>query len=237
MWHTPEGDRKLKGAERRLFINGLIHILEQMEEQDPEDVDFHSKIIRQINPDDWWFVFMLVAEQLLGDGPDPDLRAWNEAVVFEIYQALDTEIQIEVERQQIGEMEGRHGWFVRKLAHDTIKQFQPPKEELKDLDPDEKVSIPRVKSTNAADWEFEIEMLLDEILWDRDFLMYDTFADADPVRGKMLKEFMGIEQEYYLEPPPMITPEMKERLINFHTKLLEEHNRHYREFVKSGKIS
>jgi hypothetical protein len=70
-----------------------------------------------------------------------------------------------------------------------------------------------VLSTNVDAWMSGIRDIADAILWDRDFEM-ENLSDAPPDHSRRIKERLGIDQDYYITPPPfnMDVEEAKKRL-------------------------
>lgn len=195
MWHTSEGVRKLAGAERRLFVTGLLYWVWQLHlDEQRGRIRFGVEVLDQILPADRPFVFLRVAEDLLGDGKEPELRAWNEAVVHACYRMVTTAIEMEAKTSG--------GLFVRQAVRDAAKEAE-----------------------------------YGDVLWDRDFLSYETFADLPPDRVAMVKAISGIDEDYYTDGPPALAQADRDRLDAFHQAMLGE-NRKWRESMRrTGRIS
>jgi hypothetical protein len=62
-------------------------------------------------------------------------------------------------------------------------------------------------------WEDWIDQLSMAILWDRDFEYAETFLDADPDAARARRRAMGIDDDYFVSPPPDPTPSQVETLL------------------------
>lgn len=187
MWHTPEGDRKLEGAERRLFILGLLEQIATFTED--EDWEFQAQVLNQIHQDDRRYIFLLAAEQLLGDGPVSELQAWNEAVVWEVFKNIESMLEMEIEVPNFKSIR-------RAIREACLERFDDRKPT-------------RLNSVSKKAWNGDIYNLSDQILWDEDFLMYEDFADHRS--PDVLKEWAGINEGYY-SATPTIKDEDRKRL-------------------------
>ena len=117
MWKTPEGVRKLEGAERRVFVVALLQAIRYVDEP---DFEFDHPILDQIRRGDRFYAFMSVGAHLLGDGPNPRLHAWNEAIISDIFEWLESEIEMEIQGQKT---EPKHPLtFCRELVLAAAKE-------------------------------------------------------------------------------------------------------------------
>jgi hypothetical protein len=55
---------------------------------------------------------------------------------------------------------------------------------------------------NVDDWCWFVEMIADQILWDRDFNLDGLVADIQPEKADQLKAYLGIEPDYYSTVAP-----------------------------------
>ena len=67
---------------------------------------------------------------------------------------------------------------------------------------DELNGLPDCTCTDIDRWQHEIEILADQILWDRDFELEELIADQDPFKVAGIKEYLGIGRDYFSTPGP-----------------------------------
>jgi len=210
MWKTPEGTRKLSGAERRIFIIGLISKTDSLFAHGTADDDFtelEAGVLNQFPAQDRPWILFLVAEDLLGDGVPPKAFAWNDAAVWESFERLRALVEISIE-----EPEESDRIFYRQSILDALMERMP----------DEKDLFPDLRSEDMEEWDDCVEWLMDKVLWDRDFELYDAFADSGGKKVKAIKEFAGIDEDYFTEMPAAMTRKTLDRLHTFREKLIEE---------------
>lgn len=64
------------------------------------------------------------------------------------------------------------------------------------------LELPEESSQDMDKWEFLVEVLSSQILWDNDFNSEACFVDASPEFAQETYEDMGIDDEYFLAVPP-----------------------------------
>ncbi len=102
--------------------------------------------------------------------------------------------------------------FWRSLTRDAIREsgdseidevgdneFEADEFEEETYEPTDETCIDLEK------WELRLRTLADRILWDRDFEMDYSFADAQPDIASFIKGNMGIEDGYYVAIAPDLT--------------------------------
>jgi len=55
---------------------------------------------------------------------------------------------------------------------------------------------------DIGQWKRVIELLADRVLWDRDFELEEAFADHDPEKINAIKQYMGINEDYFAVAAP-----------------------------------
>ena len=61
---------------------------------------------------------------------------------------------------------------------------------------------PVLQCDDIDQWNRVIELLADQVLWDRDFELEEAFADHDPEKIKAIKRYMGINEDYFAVAAP-----------------------------------
>ena len=202
MWATSDGLRVLKGAERELFVEGAKILLEndlialsyESEGADSDFVDgvtgvevFDSMPPRQRI----WSLGAVLLYLVYEDIPAPEAMAWMEATIYAVYRTIALEIGCEIDDTD------DEGLVSLKLQ--TMVQTAIDSRGCWDLWDDEDGFVPS--------WNDNVEMLVDQILWDRDFQMAREFLDADPDRAANAKAMMGISDQYFIACPPEVSEE------------------------------
>ncbi len=193
MWETSEGVRTLNGAEAYL-VGELVHylldqILVGIEIDEPHRSDV--PIFDALQPTQQLAMLSQVAQGLLSQDVRPvPLTAINEGAIYAVFCELRALIEIEVDFQRLGEAPDN---TIRTAAVEAWLQHNQWNDE--DDTPDS-------NSMNVDDWCWFVEMIADQILWDRDFNLDGLVADIQPEKADQLKAYLGIEPDYYSTVAP-----------------------------------
>jgi len=183
MWHTEQGDRVLRGAEAKLFAEGLLDLIEF---ELSADGDFRSGIpvFDSLTYPQKIAVLHQVANALLLETvPMPELTAVLEGAVATVIQSVRWLVEEEVEGVTGGDRS------LRRLVSRACR----------DLGVDH---VPSLSAASFDDWAFCVDCLHNAILWDIDYLGEDVFVDLPPERAKAIKEEMGVADGYFLSVAP-----------------------------------
>ena len=182
MYWTPEGERVLLGAERRLFEEALGMIVDLLSDA---DFDFGVRAFDELQRGQKLFVLYHAGRALLApDEPAPELTAYLEAAVAAIYRFMIAQVLQEIEEPEFA----FHQPSWRRMVLDAFGD----REGLAEL--------PDVKSSDVSEWELLVECLEATVLWDDDFEM-QVGMDADPDVSRSLKHTLGISDDYYVDVP------------------------------------
>jgi hypothetical protein len=193
VWETSEGVRTLNGAEAYL-VGELVHylldqILVGIEIDEPHRSDV--PIFDALQPTQQLAMLSQVAQGLLSQDVRPvPLTAINEGAIYAVFCELRALIEIEVDFQRLGEAPDN---TIRTAAVEAWLQHNQWNDE--DDTPDS-------NSMNVDDWCWFVEMIADQILWDRDFNLDGLVADIQPEKADQLKAYLGIEPDYYSTVAP-----------------------------------
>jgi hypothetical protein len=219
MWHTSAGDRMLAGAEARLFKSALTRMVEDIKEEAMDDglVEQWEYGIPRFDELTWTqriqVLEQVASHVLLPSEETPELNAVNESAIAAIYQRMRNEIDFEID----SESESTE-W--RAMVLEAYgERFAGDHNDEPD-DDEEPFELPAPASIDRDAWSDLIGSLEDEILWDQDFLM-DEFLDAPPDKAEMLKEYMGIQDDYYSTPAPDVADKSVGELVTRLEKLVE----------------
>jgi hypothetical protein len=207
MWHTPKGERTLKGAEAALFREALGTLVDQIRIDDEEFWQSSISLFDSLSHQQKLAVLALVGAGLLRESqPALKLTATLEATVAVIYEMIRTSVEIEIDHSR--DLGVSTIW--RELVLYACQELKI--EEL--IEPN---------SPDLDEWDVLIDCLVGEILWDEDWLEVDHYLDADPNSSRGVKKMMGIDKDYYIAVPPDPTSkEVEGILATLHGLISEE---------------
>ena len=196
MWHTSEGDRILEGAEAALFKAGVTSLVEQIkDEANYESYHYSIELFASLTWSQRLAVIETLATHLLTETQCvPRLTAVNEAAIGSVFEHISFMIDMEIMNTPI-----QNTWRLLLLnaAHEAYGELTC------DDDPDatnaaENLGIPESADCRKRDlWHALVHSTSDRILWDRDFEMMDEFLDEPPEKSALLRQIMGIDDEYF----------------------------------------
>jgi len=183
MWHTANGDRVLRGAEARVFAEGLVNLVE-LELAPDSDFRFGIPVFDSLTYPQKIAVLHQVANAIfVEEVPAPELTAVLEGAVAAVIQSVRCLLADEIEGVTGGDKS------FRKLVSRACRDL--------DVEP-----VPSPSSDSIEDWAFCTDCLHDAILWDIDYLGEGIFVDLPPERAKALKERLCVAEEYFLSVAP-----------------------------------
>ena len=199
MWETSQGIRTLGGAEAYL-IRELVHYLHDQILVGIEIGEPHFSevsVFDSLQPTQQLAMLHTVAEGLLDSAaPPPKLTAICEGTIYAIFRELETLIEAEVSFEQ---HHTRPNHRLRALARDAwISGCQQSSEDAV-LGNAELTgqAIPELDCTDMDQWADFVELIADHILWDRDFEFEKLVCDASPDQAELIKQQLGINDDYY----------------------------------------
>jgi hypothetical protein len=192
MWHTPSGDRALAGAEALLVKAAITGVAEQIMEESSGYFDQWEYGVYRFDEltlsQRLQLLEQVAAHLLTATRETLELTAVCEAAVAAIFAHVLVEVDWEIDNDDRPTTRWRSlilAAYAECFGDDAEDDFQ----------------VPEATSIERSDWELLVECLADNILWDRDFEM-EEFLDASPEMSAMLKEHMGIDEDYYSAPAP-----------------------------------
>jgi len=191
MWWTPDGERILQGAEAQLFREALGVLVDMVRDDHEGMWQFAAPPFDALQPNQKLAVLAQVGTTLLrADQPMPKLTAVLEAAVGAVYESI--RVMVEIEIDEPAEDRESPSWRELVLAAGRERGI----EDL--LDPE---------SEDLDEWEVLVSRLADAVLWDQDWKDTDDHLDADPKASRMVKNVLGIDEDYYVAVPPDPTDE------------------------------
>ncbi len=200
MWHTPDGDRELTGAEAALLKAAVTGVAEQIKEESCghiEQVEYGVRLFDELSWSQRLALLECVATHLFTKTRKPlDLTAANEATVGTLFEHVRGEIEWELDDP----FHSNTRWREMVLAaHDAC--FCPDGVDVTIEDGGE-FALPKVTSDDREAWSDLVESLAYCVLWDRDYEMEDLFLDAAPNKAELLKRQLGIDADYFSTAAP-----------------------------------
>jgi len=194
MWHTNTGDRTLEGAEAKLFAYTLWDFLCELEVESG-DYDVGLKVFDSLTYGQKVSMLAVVGNGLLKpDEPIRKLTAAVESTIAAVFDYLKIVTVLEIDEPEL-----YGNW--RKMILAVRKESGA--EDLPDED-----------CADVQEWFLQIEELSYLILWDYDFEDEDLYIDKPPEEARLLKEFMRIKDDYFLEIPDDLKPKAIESTLS-----------------------
>ena len=202
MWHTPDGDRKLVGAEATVVKMAVTGMAEWIREESSDFGEYGEQWkygVELFDASTWTqriATLDQIATYLLTDTETTlELNAVSEAAVGALFEHVLVQIDLEIDLAD----ENETIWRSPVLeAYLQVTVMDENEEEFEDFD----YAPQTAQNRERNKWRNVVECLADQILWDRDFEMTTEFLDRSPEQAAYLKSFMGIEDEYYVEVAP-----------------------------------
>jgi len=169
------------------------HIAEEIELDDPE-LQFSTgvRVFDELEPKTRVFAIAFVLRHLSdSDLPSPDLYAWNEGTLWALFKTIEAQIAFEVEVRRTSEPEESRCHF-RRLTLAALASYGHATKRYSH------------RSRNLRLWSDHLEMIYSRLFWDLDCLEDGIFNDMEPRQADALKDELGIHDEYFSEPPPLV---------------------------------
>lgn len=197
MWQTSHGVRTLEGAEAYLVREVVHYLLDQIlvgvEINEPHRSDV--PIFDALQPTQQLMMLSQIAQGLLNHHVAPvPLTAINEGAIYAVFCELRSLIEIEIDFERLGEAPDNK---IRTATVDAWMQHNQWNDDEQDKD-----TIPSPDSMDVDHWAWFVEIIADQILWDRDFDLDELVADIHPDKADRLKAYLGIERNYYSTVAP-----------------------------------
>jgi hypothetical protein len=227
MWPTSGGDRTLTGTEAVLIANAIDTMLDLiidymgLDDQSDEETSaaaLHTgiSVYDSLRIGQRVAVLNLVAQHLLTPSifHQDSITAAFDGAIAAIYSEIRDRVEIEIDIMsahdptELGsypDLPSSSRWrrWVLQSCHETLGRGDWNK-----IHSDEDMAWVKLQV-----WEDWIDQLSMAILWDRDFEYAETFLDADPDAARARRRAMGIDEDYFVSPPPDPTPSQVETLL------------------------
>ena len=199
MWRTPEGVRVLSDVEAKLFLAGLSSLVGWLDED--EEWESGVKVFDRLSMPEKLALLEHVAVALLEDqGEPPKQTAVSEGAIAAVYAQLITKVDVELDDPSGGTATCD---TVRKAAIAVgLDEF-----------------LPTAGGARSA-WRDLLELLLDRILWDRDWMEDWVKPDDPPEVAKWVRDFADIDADYYSAVAPDPNPLQLRRIRESLNRLL-----------------
>ncbi len=217
MWPTSSGMRTLRGSEAALVASAISVMIDafhlrlrddELDEQEspPPDSQTGIAVFDSLTLTQRIAVLQRAAKYLLtgADGLTADrLSAIDDATVAAIYAEVRDQVAIEIDLCDIvlgaDRLDGnRERRSIRKPpSHWRSLIFAALRESAIQID-----DLTEINDSRLQPWEDAVEVLANEILWDRDFELADGFLDEQPDIARQRKRLLGISDQYFIQPAP-----------------------------------
>jgi hypothetical protein len=195
MWRTSIGERTLRGKEWDLFREGLSMLWDRitMSRRDPHLCMTGVGVFDDLQPASRLAMLALVGKALHDEAePCPDLTALTEGTFAAVYAVIRDQIDVEIESGREDPSSYGDDSSLRALVLATFHEVSP---EWHD-------SLPSPDCEDVDHWTILLNVLMDRVLWDRDFEDEELFLDTDPGVGDPLKKKLGIAGGYFTAIAP-----------------------------------
>jgi hypothetical protein len=225
MWHTSVGNRELAGAEAALLKVAITAVVEQIKEESSGYVDQAEYGIRLFDELPWSQRLVLleqIATYLFTKTREPlELTAVNEAAIGALFEHIRWEIELEIVLRNEDPLQPDTQW--RELVSTAYEECFRDEGADGTIEEWDDFSQPDITSEDRETWSDLIESLANRILWDRDFEMEDLFLDEAPEKTEIMKQYLGIDSDYFAAAAPdAVTDEAMERIYERLDELAQE---------------
>ncbi|MCF7975729.1 MAG: hypothetical protein K9N55_18065 [Phycisphaerae bacterium] len=194
MWNTSKGKRTLKGAEAALFAEGLLTLIDDSSNWNFEDYPMGIKAYDTLTPGQQVSALWTIAYGLLADEVKSIKHtAALEGAIATVFRQIEDRLEVELDDTGSG-FEWRRLVIAARKAADA-----------EDVLP--------LECSDFDAWQFEIEQMEDNILWDNDFDTNELAMDLPPEQAEPFRELMGIPDDYALTLPEDLNPRQMEATI------------------------
>jgi hypothetical protein len=188
MWHTPNGERALKGLEADVVRAGLRSAADLIEigiEID-EPFEFSVDQFDALTPGQQLALLADVGRALFyEDVPAPHHSSINDAAIYVIFRGLLLSVISEIEDGSL------HNSRTRQMVCELRAQIHNEGDGIED-----EVGALLPDCDDLQTWECEIECLVDQILFDRDFELSELIVDDSPEKAACLKSYLGMSDYF-----------------------------------------
>ena len=181
-WHTPEGDRYLKGPEARAFRAALRDVIETLE---LGLLDCSGTLLARQTRKSLLHLFNYVGRHMLRETSHlAPLNAWTEGAIGIVYRQMAGLVgnEIFVQRDEDEEDDPEYSFYWRKRI------LQASSAESLEAWADEAID-PTCERRDV--WELLVESLRSRVLWDCDWEVNHEWASNELTRA------LGIDDNYF----------------------------------------
>ena len=183
MWHTPDGNRVLRGAEAKIFAESLLDLTQFGVSVDGDSYTSVPVFDSLTYPQKIAVLHQVAHALFCESAPMPELTAVLEGAVGAVFGNLRMLVEEEVQTDPDGDGPLRR--LVNRACRDLAVE-----------------EMPRPSPRSIGEWEFCVDCLHDAILWDSDYLGESIFTDLPPECSQALKQNMGVSEGYFLAVAP-----------------------------------
>lgn len=213
MWNAASGRRYFSGNFAKLLATGLDDLIGDILEKAEydEEVELEVPPFDRLTAEQKIFVLRLVARALfLEEEPEPDLTAVSEGTVDAIFRRVEFLLELEVDETEDYAISFTLRRFITdaladERAYETAKFAAENPGRTLDAETLEDFAAPELESDDFDEWRDALDRLLEQVLWDSDYLC-DAMLDVAPEKRAEFGRAFGLAEDYYWrvydEPKP-----------------------------------
>lgn len=201
MWSTSYGDRILNKAEAAVFLEAVAYTRDLL----CVSIDINESLylgvssFDNLQPTQQLAALHMVAMALVKkEVPPPPLSANLEGTIYAVFKNLYSLVEVEIDQCR----ENQNSYELRNAILNACRSTVTEAGDWAQNTDQDLAALPDCTCEDMDAWEFEIEALANQILWDRDFELEDLIADQDPIQVSAVKEYLGIGPDYFAIPAP-----------------------------------
>ncbi|MCA9130669.1 MAG: hypothetical protein KDB22_26460 [Planctomycetales bacterium] len=196
-WNTSRGVRVLQGAEASLVRASLGCLLDEIVDSlslgGSDAMPLGVVVFDGLSYSQKLQILETVGRHLLRETSAPlELTADAEGTVAAIYENIVRWIEVEIDTSSIDLEEEEFDW--RQMVLDAYTEECSSIDEP--IEPANEEAPIDVREDDIECWRELIELLLDRILWDRDYEM-QVMLDCPPESAATLRGELGVTDEYF----------------------------------------
>jgi len=209
MWGTGDDSRILGKAEVELIGQATWSLIDwirdyiSVPDDDESQTDTGILLFDQMSPAQQLVMLdkvfgLMVDPNLEPPSPSALLDSTVAAIYIQIHWNIESEIDLEKDLMDFPKIEKCDSF--RNLVTNALNECPSWHDEPYP-------NCPAPDCDDMDEWEQAISSLRDRFLADEDWAMNDLVLDLPPEENSELKQSMGIQDNYYLDIPPIVTDE------------------------------
>jgi len=188
VFETAAGIRIVTGAEGTMIKEGISSLIDTIyaEKTLGTEISFGIGVFEDLTPDQKMTCLRHATRALLLPEIEPlPKAALHDGTVAAIYAQLNDNIEYEIQVQLDEESPENVDAFYRQLIVAALNQLEPDQQ------------WPNPQSVSTDEWQIAIDAAKLNVLADEDWMMEQKFLDMAPEHSESIKEFLGVDPDYF----------------------------------------